>query len=125
MANILVVEDDLASREYVRLVLEKGGHKPDCIENGQLAIDLIKRGEKYDLIITDLMMPGVDGFDVILAIRKMSPRTKVVIVSAVQDKIPGILRDQFQQRLKIDGTMQKPFRPAQLLTLVEEVLARR
>lgn len=124
MAKILVVEDDLASREYLRLVLEKGGHKPDCVENGQLATELFRKAEKYDLVITDLMMPEVDGFDVIVAIRKLSPLTKVVVVSAVQDKIPDSLRDQFQRRLKVDGALQKPFRPLQLLTLVDEVLSR-
>ena len=60
MFNILVVEDDAALRKMMQSVLQRNGYRPLLAEDGQAALDILER-EQADLIITDIMMPKMDG----------------------------------------------------------------
>jgi DNA-binding NtrC family response regulator len=81
MQEILIVEDDPKLREGLRILLEKKGYSPKIAEDGVKAINMIKK-QKFDLVITDLVMPGADGMEVLRSVKKYSPLTKVIIITA-------------------------------------------
>jgi CheY-like chemotaxis protein/HPt (histidine-containing phosphotransfer) domain-containing protein len=68
--NILVAEDNIVNLHFVKKILKNAGHNVDSAENGQIALELFKTGN-YDLIVTDIQMPEMDGVELIKAIRKI------------------------------------------------------
>ena len=78
--EVLVVDDDAAIREALRLVLEHAGHAVEEAENGDRAFELLD-GHRYDAVLLDLRMPGTDGLDALVKIREMAPDTAVIVVT--------------------------------------------
>jgi DNA-binding NtrC family response regulator len=79
--RVLVVEDDQKMRTALQTILEKEGYKADTAETGEGG--LIKMRDKtYDLVITDLKLPGIDGMDVLKGVRKVRPETAVIMITA-------------------------------------------
>jgi two-component system, cell cycle sensor histidine kinase and response regulator CckA len=119
--TLLLVDDTDFNRRLMREVLAHGGYS-EIIETGDgaTALDLFANGPKQiDLLITDIAHPGMDGVDLIRAVRKIDPDMKVIVVSG-QDK------DQVRRRL--DGVsniniLEKPYHLLVFLTMVDEVLA--
>ena len=81
MAKILVVDDDQGMREFLEILLTREGYKVASASGGKEAIGLCKK-HKFDLAITDLKMPKVDGIDVLKAIKEISPETMVILITA-------------------------------------------
>ncbi|UCF19270.1 MAG: protein kinase [Gemmatimonadota bacterium] len=91
-ARILVVDDVEANRDLLRRRLEREGHVVECAENGQRALEAI-RARGYDLVLLDVMMPEIDGYQV-LGYLKDDPATRdipVIMISAADD-MPNIVR---------------------------------
>jgi len=85
--KILVIDDDITFLKMIEMVLEMNNYDPVIVNNGQQALELLE-GEKPNLILLDLMMPNMNGFEVLEKL-KSSTHTKnipVVIVSAVEDQ---------------------------------------
>ena len=121
-ARIMVVEDDANTRAMMKRVLEKEGWQVAEADNGRAAIDSIAR-ELPDLILLDLMMPELDGFDVVEELQKHEDwrDIPVVVVTAKQ------LSSQERERLKghVDGVLEKgSYSQAQLLEFVSGSLKR-
>ena len=120
--SILVVEDEANIRELVALHLKLENTRPIEVADGTAALDLA-RGEKYDLIILDLMLPGIDGVTLCRAIRRDSPnsRTPILMLTARQeesDKVLGLDSGA-------DDYMAKPFGVRELMASVRALLRRR
>ena len=81
MAKILVVDDDQGMREFLEILLAREGYDVTLASGGKEAIGLCKK-HKFDLVITDLKMPKVDGIDVLKTIREISPETMVILITA-------------------------------------------
>lgn len=81
MAQVLVVDDERSMREFLDIFLTKKGHEVEVAENGQQAVDRLALSE-YDLIITDLRMPGIDGMGVLEEAKKVWPETQVIVITA-------------------------------------------
>lgn len=81
MQRILVVEDDPKLREGLRILLKKEGYSPSVVEDGIKAIERIKR-EEFDMVISDLVMPGANGMEVLRTVKESSPMTEVIIITA-------------------------------------------
>lgn len=79
--KILVVDDEEIIRESLSFILKKEGYTVDEAENGKAAYDKILR-DSYDLVITDLEMPGIKGIDLLAEIKKINIQTTVVIITA-------------------------------------------
>ena len=122
MARILVVDDDLTVRELVTLLAERDGHEVFSAENGIQAVKML-RDRAVDLIITDIMMPELDGFGVVQVARKVQPDARVIVASAVGEKVPEHLTEAAFQRLGVDRFVPKPFRAATLRAAIREALA--
>lgn len=118
MSKILIVEDEEAIADLEKDYLELSGFKVEVANDGQSGL-LKALKENYDLFILDLMLPGVDGFDICRQIRE-EKNTPIIMVSAKKDdidKIRGL-------GLGADDYMTKPFSPSELVARVKAHLAR-
>jgi DNA-binding response OmpR family regulator len=83
LSRILVVEDEVHLAEGLQFNLEAEKHSVDVVGDGEAAIErLIKRGEKFDAVVLDVMLPGIDGFAVVSALRKAKNYVPVLILTA-------------------------------------------
>ena len=122
MATILVVDDEPDLVEIVRLRLERDGHTILSAPNGQAALSALSR-DIPDLVILDIMMPGIDGFEVLSQI-KNDPRTAHVPVIMLSAKTDLLSRTKAGNR-GVDYYVTKPFQLDALSQIVENVLAER
>ena len=101
-AKILVVDDEKNIRESVSLVLTDEGHETDLAANGQDALDLLNQ-TNYDILITDLKMPGMRGMDLVKQSLQICPQTAVIIITAhasVESAIEALRMGAFDYILK-------------------------
>jgi DNA-binding response OmpR family regulator len=117
--KILVVDDDSEIRELIAKYLKKEDMVITEAENGQKALSLIKKNN-FDLVILDIMMDGMDGFDVLRNIRLENDILHVMILSAREedyDKVLGL-------GLGADDYITKPFSPSELIARIKSHLRR-
>jgi two-component system, NtrC family, response regulator HydG len=79
-ANILVVDDEFSTRETLRGVLEDRGYQVAVAEDGHTAIEMAEKTH-FDIMFIDVVMPGIDGFKTLEEIKKIDPKTKVIIMT--------------------------------------------
>ena len=117
MAKILIVEDDLHISRLVQASLQLAGHEATRCMRGDEALILVKQ-EEFDLILLDVMLPGMDGFEMMEYLRDGS--APVIFLTAredVTDRVRGL-------RLGAEDYIIKPFEPVELLARVDVVLRR-
>lgn len=81
MARVLIAEDDGAVREFVRRALVRGGHDVATVNDGLDALDTLEMEEDFDLLITDIVMPGMDGIALALKVAKEHPKTAILMMT--------------------------------------------
>ncbi len=118
MQRVLVVDDDSNVCELVSLYLEREGFAIECVNDGQAALDTLERTSP-DLIVLDLMLPGVDGLEVCRRVRKAG-ETPIIMLTARGDDVDRILGLE----LGADDYVPKPFNPRELVARVKAVLRR-
>lgn len=116
MADILIVDDQAEIRRVMCQALEGAGHTVAEAEDGGKALERLRTG-RFDLVITDMHMPDVDGLEL----------TRVLRLRPAAPKIIGITGDDkvnldVAEMLGAKATLSKPFTPAQLIVLVAKVL---
>ena len=119
---ILLVEDELALREITKELLESFNYRVLTAADGAEAITLYRRRKgRINVVVTDLMMPIMDGLALIRALRQLDPEAKVIAVSglASQDKLDEV------NTLNVQGFLTKPYTAEQLLTGLNRALAAR
>jgi two-component system response regulator MtrA len=116
--RILVVEDDEAVLESTMLLLERAGASVQGTPTGEHAVSLV-HNESFDVIVLDLMLPGMDGFEVCRQVRRRSsvPIVMLTARSGVQDLVLGL-------ELGADDYVVKPFDGAELMARIRAVLRR-
>ncbi len=117
MIRILAVDDEKPIAEVLRLSLKRAGYQCVCAYDGLQAADLIEK-EQFDLILLDIMLPGLDGFELMEYIA--STDTPVIFLTAknaVADRVKGL-------RMGAEDYIVKPFDVLELLARVEGVLRR-
>lgn len=119
MTKILVAEDELNMRKGLQDNLEFEGYEVNCAEDGEEALKQIKENN-YDLIILDLMMPKMSGFDVCKAARKIGIETPIILLTAKGDEIDKVLGLE----LGADDYVTKPFSLRELLARIKAILRR-
>jgi two-component system response regulator PilR (NtrC family) len=84
MANVLVCDDERSIRELLDIALRKEGHKVETVSSGEAALRKME-GARYDVIVTDIKMPKIDGIEVLKHAHRLSPESAVVLITAAGD----------------------------------------
>ena len=117
MNRILVVDDESSITDMVRMFLSKNGYSCDTASDGGEAAELIEQ-KRYDLVLLDIMLPVIDGYDLIEYIKQYN--TPVIFITAkasVENRVRGL-------RLGAEDYIVKPFDLEELLARIETVLRR-
>src|SRR3954447_22078883 len=119
MARVLVVDDDQTVSSVVASYLERAGHSAERIADGLTAVEAVL-DRPPDLVVLDLMLPGIDGLEVCRRVRAVFPELPIVMLTALaepDDRIAGL-------ELGADDYVTKPFSPRELVLRVDSVLRR-
>lgn len=119
MITVLVVDDDKNIRKLISVYLEQAGYKAVCAANGDEALDLMD-SSKFDMVIADIMMPGVDGYELTQDIRSFDDKIPILMISA---------KDTFEDKRKgfvcgTDDYMTKPLDLQEMSLRVSALLRR-
>ena len=116
--KILVVDDEQSIMNIIAYNLKKEGYDVVCAEDGEMALNIFKK-ENPDLVILDIMMPKIDGYDVCKQIRKNSP-VPIIMLTARADEVDKVLGLE----IGADDYVTKPFSNRELLARVKAHLRR-
>jgi CheY-like chemotaxis protein len=123
MSRILIVEDTPLMRESLVDVLTASGHEVTTADNGLQAVEAIAAGAQFDVIITDIIMPEMDGIQAIMEIQTLQPQARIIAISggsARMEKGQGL---ETARRLGAVAVLEKPFEVDSLLAAVDAALA--
>src|SRR3954470_8443984 len=117
-ANILLVDDEPGMLRYIKTLLEVDEHKVETASTGEEALERVTKGLQPDLVLLDVLMPGIDGLQTLEQLREMRPGMKVVMLSCVSDtrKVVQAIR------LGAHDYLTKPFQKAELDTVIDQCL---
>ncbi len=119
MAHILVIEDEPEMQRGLRDNLEFEGYSVLAVGDGKKGLETI-RAKKFDLILLDVMLPGISGFDICKKIREEGITTPVILLTAKGEEVDKVLGLEFGA----DDYITKPFSLRELLARVKAVLRR-
>ncbi|MEW5993377.1 MAG: response regulator, partial [Candidatus Zixiibacteriota bacterium] len=120
MPNILVVEDKDSMRNMLTETLTEEGYRVDCVPDGRRALELV-RNKSYDLVLTDLKMPEVDGLEVLSGVKEIDTETSVIVMTAygtIEDAVAAMKKGAYD-------FITKPFDSEHLCVLVNRALENR
>lgn len=118
--KILVIEDELSVRLGISCTLEGEGYKVKTAENGINGIGLFEK-ESFDIVITDLRLPGADGIEVLKSVKNISPDTGVIMITAFADVKTAV---EAMKQGAYDY-LSKPFDSSELLIVIERFIRQR
>ncbi|MDR2387652.1 MAG: sigma-54 dependent transcriptional regulator, partial [Deltaproteobacteria bacterium] len=118
MGRILVIDDDLSLREVIEMLLSNLGHSVDLAENGEVGLKMAL-SKDYDLIISDIRMPLLNGLEVLEKLRAENRQTTLILVSAYARDDTAVEA----MRLGAYDFLPKPFRSVDLISAVDSALA--
>ena len=115
--RVIVVDDEEGIRELLRKTLQLADYEVDVAEDGRAALERL-RVRRYDLLITDLRMPGIDGLAVIREARRLRPDLPVIIITGYSTEATAIEAID----LGVQGYLTKPFRVPRVLNAAAKAL---
>jgi CheY-like chemotaxis protein len=124
LANILIVDDDIAVQAVIRLLLERDGHQVVGASDGLEGLSLFEAGN-FDLLIVDIFMPGMDGLETMRHIHQQRPDTPIIVISGrpiPSDSSAGPDFLTMAVKLGAISSLQKPFKAPALRALVARSL---
>src|SRR6266851_4525040 len=118
--NILLVDDEPGMLRYIRTLLEVDDYKVETASTGEEALQRVEKGLRPDLVLLDLLMPGIDGLQTLEQLRQLVPGMKVVMLSCVSDtrKVVQAIR------LGAHDYLTKPFQKAELDAVLDQCLGK-
>src|ERR1700736_2787078 len=118
--NILLVDDEPGMLRYIRTLLEVDDYTVQTASTGEEALQQVEKGLRPDLVLLDLLMPGIDGLQALEQLRQMVPGLKVVMLSCVSDtrKVVQAIR------LGAHDYLTKPFQKAELDAVIDQCLGK-
>jgi len=118
--NILLVDDEPGMLRYIRTLLEVDDYTVETASTGEAALERVQKGLRPDLVLMDLLMPGIDGLQTLEQMREILPGVKVVMLSCVSDtrKVVQAIR------LGAHDYLTKPFQKAELDKVIDQCLGK-
>jgi DNA-binding response OmpR family regulator len=111
--RILIVEDEAPVARQIASALTEDGHDPKAVRDGEAALDAVRK-TRFDLIVLDIRLPGIDGFEVLRRLREQHLASRVLLLTArsqVDDRVTGL-------QLGADDYLPKPFAMRELVARV-------
>ena len=122
--DVLIVEDEPSNREIAEVILTNLGHRVVSCDSGQAALDIcLKEGRRFDLVLMDVLTPVLDGLKATRELRAHD-ETKEMAIICVSAKASGS-DEAAGLQAGCDAYLRKPYRRKDLLSCINEVLARR
>lgn len=122
MPRILVIDDSTGMRLLLKRILTSAGYEVQEAADGQVAVDLYAE-RPSDLVITDIVMPGKEGLETIMELRRRNPKVRIIAISGGGSGGYGVGEYLKTARLLgASGVLAKPFTPEQVLKAVAEAL---
>lgn len=119
--RVLVIDDDSATLVLICKILERGGYEVTPAGSSAEGLRLF-RAKRFDLVLVDMVMPDMDGFETTSLLHRLSPEVKIIAMSgAVNARSPDGL--ELALKLGAKRAIPKPFKPQELLSLVRECVA--
>lgn len=117
MADVLLVDDEDLVRKVVRVILEAEGHRVTEVADGPGALAAVA-ADHHDAIVLDLMIPGLDGYEVCRRVKAANAGTKILVLTAV----PAEESQRRAEEAGADEVMMKPFSALKLLERLSALL---
>jgi two-component system, chemotaxis family, chemotaxis protein CheY len=117
MAKILIIDDSSLSRRFMRKILEESGHEVIEANDGFSALELFSL-EQPHLVMLDLTMPGINGFEVLRQLKSIRPDVRVIVASA---DVQSLTKKQVFDE-GADGFINKPFVSEEITDLVQKLI---
>ena len=118
MASILVAEDDASMRQFIQKALEKAGHIVRCEPDGLSALEALEDHADYDLLLTDIVMPGIDGIELSQKASALYPDLKVMFITG----FAAVAMDMEDKKPARTQMLSKPFHLNDLVEQVDALL---
>jgi two-component system cell cycle response regulator CpdR len=118
MAHILLAEDDSSMRQFLKLALERAGHTVTDLPDGLAALAELTQRRAYDLLLTDIVMPGMDGIELAQQAMKYAPGLKVMFITG----FAAVAMGAQQPEQRTTRVLSKPFHLNDLVNQVESLL---
>jgi CheY-like chemotaxis protein len=122
MSHIMVIDDDEFFREMLVQMLEQWGHQVTVSHDGVKALAALQKIQP-DLIITDILMPNMDGVEFIMELSKQSNDTPLIAMSGGRRSITSAFNLESAKLLGVNVTLSKPFTHTELRAALQEALA--
>lgn len=122
MARILLIDDDPQVRSVLEGFLNHDGHQVICADNGREAFRLLG-SQRFDLVLTDIVMPEQDGFEVIITLTLQPERPRIIAISGGSSRLSQQMLLSMAAKMRIERVLAKPISYQQLSAAVTEVLA--
>ncbi len=120
MKKVLVLEDEANIRSFVVINLKRAGYEAIEAENGEMALEQLKKNPDIKVALLDIMLPGIDGFEVCRRIRASNSQIGIIMLTArtqEMDKVTGLMTGA-------DDYVTKPFSPAELTARIDALYRR-
>src|SRR5262249_41552595 len=117
-SQILLVDDEPGMLRYIKTLLEVDDYKVQTATTREEAVALVNKGLRPDLVLMDLLMPGIDGLQTLEQLRQIQPGVKVVMLSCVGDTKKVVQA----MRLGAQDYITKPFQKAELDAVIDQCL---
>jgi len=118
--NILLVDDEPGMLRYIRTLLEVDDYKVETASTGEEALQRVEKGLEPELVLLDVLMPGIDGLQTLEQLRQIRPGVKVVMLSCVNDTRKVVQA----MRLGAQDYLTKPFQKAELDAVIDQCLGK-
>lgn len=119
MARILIAEDDTAMRHFLAMALSRAGHEVEACADGLEAMAALEGGDDYDLLLADIVMPGMDGIELSQKAAALRPGLKVMFITG----FAAVALGQRDSGAAGPQVLSKPFHLKDLVEQVETLLA--
>ncbi len=120
MAKILLTEDDNAMANFLTIALEKAGHIVTYATNGNDALNALNENSDFDLLLTDIVMPGIDGIELSKKAQKKHPNIKIMFITGFAAMVT---KQQDNTATKNAKLLSKPFHLNELVEQIEQLLS--
>ena len=119
MQKVMIVDDEQIVLEVLQRILNRIGYQTEVVESGQAALKRFQ-DETYDLVLLDVLMPEMNGFEIAREIKKMKPGQKIIMVTGLGED--AAIHQAGTENVPVDSVLSKPFSFEKVRKVLEETL---